>query len=85
MFMEGGVKYVCFQVAALPLATDEVAETVGAGDTFIAGAIWAALRVTKCGVLEQARMGVLLAGVKCTRKGFGELWNDRRMQMWARE
>lgn len=86
MFMEGGVEYACFKVEALPLASQEVVETVGAGDTFIAGVIWAALRDANCGVLEQARMGVLLAGVKCTRKGFGGLWNDRRIsQMGAGE
>ena len=75
--VKSGVQFVCAKVEALSLANQEVVETVGAGDTFIAGIIWASLQTTS-DWLRKARLAVILAGVKCTRKGFKGIWADAR-------
>ncbi|KAF8248189.1 Ribokinase-like protein [Wilcoxina mikolae CBS 423.85] len=54
------------------LPEGEVVETVGAGDTFIAGVIWASLR--RQDWLRANLIGSMVARRKCTKKGFSGLW-----------
>ncbi|KAF8543212.1 Ribokinase-like protein [Trichophaea hybrida] len=68
---------ICFVVADCRmdrLPESEVVETVGAGDTFIAGVIWASLKGQDW--LRANLIGSMVARRKCTKKGFNGLWLD---------
>lgn len=58
--------------AALGIPPAELVETVGAGDTFVAGVVWASL----AGMSPPAanRLATRLARKKCLQSGFGGLW-----------
>ena len=70
----GGLEVVDCTAAAPGIPPAELVETVGAGDTFIAGVIWASL----AGMSPPAanRLATELARKKCRQSGFGGLWGD---------
>ena len=70
----GGLEVVDCTAAALAIPPAELVETVGAGDTFIAGVVWASL----AGMSPPAanRLATGLARKKCMQSGFGDLWGD---------
>jgi len=56
------------------LPEGEVVETVGAGDTFIAGVIWASLKGLHW--MRANEVGSMVARKKCTKRGFSGLWSE---------
>ncbi|KAI5782739.1 Ribokinase-like protein [Geopyxis carbonaria] len=71
------------RVPAVALAPGAAVETVGAGDTFIAGVLWAL--VAGYDWVAAARLATELAAAKCATVGFEGLWEAPRVVRWLAE
>jgi sugar/nucleoside kinase (ribokinase family) len=68
----GDIVYARFE--PLQLKAGEVVESIGAGDTFIAGVIWAMVR--RWSWIDANLLATMIAGQKCTGHGFKRLWTS---------
>jgi ketohexokinase len=60
---------------AVPTTEVDVVDATGAGDTFIAGFVWAKAKLGKS-VKDSVTDAVSLATAKVAQEGFDELWNN---------
>jgi len=72
----GNIVYARFE--PLQLKAGEVVESIGAGDTFIAGVIWAML--SKWSWIDANLFATMIAGQKCTGYGFKRLWTSNAVR-----